>query len=142
MRISLSFQSRRELLVTVTPRYKEADRKNKSIILNEFIAATGYSRKYAIRLLSKPEIPTVSVIKRPRTRFYGEAVQEALLIAWAASNYIASKRLAPFLTELVPILERYGHLEITDAVRSQLMIISPATIDRILGEWRQRNGIL
>lgn len=137
----MSFQSRRELLVTVAPRYKEADRENKTIILNEFIAATGYARKYAIRLLSKPKIPTATVIKRPRSRFYGEAVKEALLVAWAASNYIASKRLAPFLAELVPILERHGHLEITDTVRSQLKMISPATIDRLLGEWRKRHGI-
>jgi predicted DNA-binding transcriptional regulator AlpA len=137
----MSFQARRELLVTVAPRYKEAGRKQKSIILNEFIASTGYSRKYAIRLLSQREIPTATAIKRPRSRFYCEAVQEALLVAWAASNYIASKRLAPFLVELVPVLERHNHLELTDAVRCQLMRISPATIDRLLQPRRNRDGV-
>jgi hypothetical protein len=137
----MSFQSRRELLVTVVPRYKEAGRKQKMIILNEFIATTGYSRKYAIRLLSQLEIPTAKKIKRPRPRFYSKAVQDALLVVWAASNYIASKRLSPFLTELVPALERHGHLDLTDPVRLQLMRVSPATIDRLLKSWRNRNGI-
>jgi len=112
----------------------------KSFILNEFIASTGYKRKYAIRLLSLPEIPPVRVIKRPRARFYGAAVQEALKIAWCASNCIASKRLSPFLSELVPVLERHGYLELTDEVRHQLIAISPATIDRILKPWRSHSG--
>lgn len=132
----MSFQSRRELLAKVSPRYKEETRKQKSIILDEFVASTGYDRKYAIRLLLNPKILPAKTIKRPRPRFYGEAVQEALLVAWASANYIASKRLAPFLEELVPALERHGHLKVSNEVRAQLISISPATIDRILQSWR------
>lgn len=128
----MSFQSRRELLAKVAPRYREANRKQKTIILNEFVESSDYKRKHAIRLLSLPEIPLAKQIKRPRSRYYGEAVQEALLVAWSATNYIASKRLAPFLEELVPALERHGHLKLTEEVRTQLISISPATIDRIL----------
>lgn len=58
------------------------------------------------------------------------------MIAWAASNYIASKRLAPFLKELIPILERHGHIKIDNKIRNQLISISPATIDRILKPFR------
>jgi len=136
----MSFASRRELLAKVAPRYREATRKQKTVILNEFISSTGYKRKYAIRLLSLPEIPIARAIKRPRARFYGEAVQEALKIAWCAANCIASKRLSPFLAELVPVLERHGHLELNDEVRHQLISISSATIDRILKPWRSRSG--
>ncbi len=132
MRLSMSFQTKRELLAKVAPRYREANKKQKSIILSEFILSTGYSRKYAIRLLSSPVVPLIEKIKRPRARFYDEAVQEALKVAWAAANYIASKRLAPFLEELVPSLERHGHIQITEETRFQLISISPATIDRIL----------
>ena len=140
MRTTMSFTSRRELLTKVAPRYREATRKQKTVILNEFIASTGYKRKYGIRLLSLPEIPTVRSIKRPRARFYGDAVQDALKIAWCASNCIASKRLSPFLAELVPALERHDHLKLNDEVRHQLISISPATIDRILKPWRSRSG--
>lgn len=66
MRLSMSFQSRRELLAKVYPRYRECTRKQKTIILNEFVAATGYKRKYAIRLLSLTKIPTAMTIERPR----------------------------------------------------------------------------
>jgi len=128
----MSFQTNRELLARTAPRYREASRKQKTVILNEFIASTGYKRKYAIRLLCMREIPKVITIKRPRARYYGKEVEEALIVTWAATNYIASKRLAPFLEELVPSLERHGHLKLTDKVRSQLISISPATIDRIL----------
>jgi hypothetical protein len=132
MRLSMSFKSRRELLEQVGPRYREANRKQKAIILDEFIASTGYARKYAIRLLALPVIPSIKEIKRPRSPHYGIEVQEALRVAWAAANFIGSKRLAPFLEELVPSLERHGHLKLSEEVRTQLLSISPATIDRIL----------
>lgn len=134
----MSFHAKRELLATVVPRYREGNKKLKSTILNEFISSTGYSRKYAIRLLSSPVVPVIKKIKRPRPKFYDEAVQEALKVAWAAANFIASKRLAPFLKNLVPSLERHGHLELTEKTRSQLISISPATIDRILKPVRSK----
>jgi len=137
----MSFQTRHELLARVAPRYREADRKEKTIILNEFIASTGYKRKYAIRLLCMREIPATKTIKRPRSRYYGKDVQEALLVAWAAANYIASKRLAPFLEELVPALERHGYIKLTEDVRTQLISISPATIDRLSRPWRSRDQL-
>ncbi len=128
----MSFQGKRELLAQVAPRYREASRKEKSVILNEFIAATGYARKYAIRLLTLRVISAPGPIRRPRARRYGKEVQETLSIAWAATNYIGSKRLAPFLEELVPVLEEHGYLQLSEEARAQLCRISHATIDRIL----------
>ena len=133
----MSYQSRRELLAQVFSRYREAHRKKKSIILNEFIASSGYSRKYAVRLLGKPMAERLAPIKRQRLRSYGAEVQEALQILWAASNFISSKRIAPFLEELVPTMERHGHLVVSEAARSQLISISPTTIDRILHPFRK-----
>jgi hypothetical protein len=92
----MSFQGKRELLAQVAPRYREAGRKEKSVILNELIAATGYARKYAIRLLTMRVISSPGPVRRPRARRYGKEVQEALTIAWAATNYIGSKRLRHF----------------------------------------------
>lgn len=140
VRTTMSFSARRELLVKVAPRYREASRKQKTLILNEFVASTGYKRKYAIRLLSLPEVPATKMIKRPRLRYYGSAVQDALEVAWCATNCIASKRLAPFLKELVPVLEHHGYLDLNDEVRRQLLSISPATIDRILQLRRSQSG--
>src|SRR5436305_5421495 len=87
VRSCMSFQAKRELLVQVAPRYRKASHQQKSPILDEFVAATGYARKYAIRLLTKPVAPP-GPIKRPREPRYGPAVQEPLAIVWAAANRI------------------------------------------------------
>jgi hypothetical protein len=133
----MSFQSKRELLVQVAPRYREASRLEKSVILDEFIASTAYARKYAIRVLTIPVIRPVAPISRSRRPWYGADVQDALRVAWAATNYVGSKRLAPFLEDLVSVLERHGHLKISEHAREQLVGISPATIDRILRPLRE-----
>jgi hypothetical protein len=47
----MSKRSKRELTDTIRTRYLQASKGSKAQILNEFVAATGYHRKYAIRLL-------------------------------------------------------------------------------------------
>ena len=59
MRSAMSVEAKRELLFQVAPRYREATHKEKSNILNEFLASTGYARKYGIRLLGRPVRPPV-----------------------------------------------------------------------------------
>jgi len=135
----MSFQAKRELLVQVAPRYREASGAQKRHILDEFVAATGYARKYAIRVLGQPAIPALGSLARPREPRYGPAVVAALEVAWAAANFVCAKRLVPFLPELVVSLERHGHLALPAEVRAQLLAISPATADRILRRVRERD---
>jgi hypothetical protein len=135
----MSFRAKRELLVQVAPRYRGASHGH-SVVLDEFLAATGYARKYAIRLLAKPIAPPAP-IRRPRGPRYGPAVCEALRVAWTAANEICSKRLVPFVPELVPALERHGHLDVAPDVRTLLLALSPATADRLLRPARQPHGL-
>ena len=142
MRKSMSFSAKRELLIQLAPRYAEASPAQKGIILGEFSQVTGYSRKYAIRILSqfqKQPVSFITSIKRVRPRKYGKEVQQALSTAWSASNFICAKRLVPFLPELVANLERHGHLNLTTEVRQQLLAISSATADRILTASRKQD---
>src|SRR5260221_13912357 len=127
----MSFQAKRELLVQVAGRYRDVTGHQKSRILDEFVAATGYARKYAIRLLTQPELLPVKPLTRPRARRYGPEVQAALEMTWAAANQVCAKRLVPFLPDLVASLERHGHPTLSDEVLSQLLRISPATADRL-----------
>ena len=136
MRSMMSFQAKRELLVQVASRYREANRVEKSVMLNEFMAATGYGRKYAIRLLAGPVAPPAR-LTRSREPRYGAEVRDALVIAWAAANYICAKRLVPFLPDLVPVLERHSRLRMTAAVREQLLALSASTADRLLQPLRE-----
>ena len=136
----MSFRAKRELLVQVAPRYRAARHGQRSAILDEFIAVTGYDRKYAIRVLLGPIQPPAP-IRRPRRAYYGREVQEALASAWLAANGICAKRLVPFLVELIPTLERHGHLSLTDEVREQVLALSSATADRLLRPLRHPHGL-
>ena len=141
MRHLMSLKSRQELRASTAPRYQKAAQKDKQIILNEFTAVSGYHRKYAIRLLNydSPDFEAEKRRKRkPRARIYDENVHAALVVVWEAANRICSKRLVPFLLEMVAVLERCGHLSLTEDVRTRLLKISPSTVDRLL--YRIRYG--
>lgn len=135
----MSYRAKKELLLQIAPLYREASPTLKTIILDEFVAATGYARKYAIRLLTHPVDPQLT-IHRPRPPRYGPEVQQALYLAWTAANQICAKRLIPFLPALVESLERHGHLQLTDESRTHLLSMSPATADRILGSTRKQGA--
>lgn len=51
----MSQGSKRELLATIRPRYRKASKKEKQKFLDEFVAVTGYHRKYAIRVMNSSE---------------------------------------------------------------------------------------
>ena len=130
-------KSIKEYAAAVRPRYLNASKAQKRVILTEFCETTGYHRKSAIRLLRHP--PKRSGKRRGRRREYGSDVARALRVAWEATDRVCSKRLAPFLPELIPVLEGQGELKLSAEVRAQLLRISPATIDRLLSKARQED---
>ncbi len=52
----MSLTARQQLTTSLAARYRAASRSAKQIILDEFTAATGYHRKYAVRVLGRIEI--------------------------------------------------------------------------------------
>jgi len=131
----MSLPARRELLACTAPRYAKANKKQKQTLLDEFTAATGYHRKYAISLLKHFDPKKTSRRRKPRQtkpRQYTADVRQALVTVWKAANRICSKRLVPFLPDFVEALERNGHLTLEDETRKRLLAISPATVDRLL----------
>src|SRR5579875_1556677 len=123
----MSIASRRELLAVVAPRYRAAVGKECTHILDEFIASTGYHRKYALSLLNHPITKTRGRQKRTRPRQYVFAVQQALVTCWRAANGICSKRLVPYLPELVRVLQEHGELHLDEPTKERLLRLSPAT---------------
>jgi hypothetical protein len=127
-----------EYAAAVRPRYLRASKREKKRILDEFCQVTGYHRKSAIRLLCHP--PKASGKRRGRPKKYGPDLVPALKVTWEAIDRSCSTRLAPFLPELVPILERHKELTLSEAMRAKLVTISASTIDRLLAPFRRRMG--
>jgi hypothetical protein len=119
----------------VRGRYFRAGRKAKTEILNEFVATAGMHWKAVIRLVNG-RCGSSGKKKRGRPRLYGHEAMAALRVAWEASDCLCSKRLQPFLPELVGILKRFGELTVTGDTEAQLCQMSPSTIDRLLRRWR------
>ena len=121
--------TRDELVEAVAARYRSATRAEKGRILDEFAEMPGYHRKHAMRLLRRGDVVDRS-LPRPGRRVYDDAVREALIVIWEASDRICGKRLKPLVPLLVQAMERHGHLALAATVRSRLLPISAATIDR------------
>ena len=132
-------QSIREYARAIRDRYWQNSKVGKTKILDEFTKTTGLHRKAAIRLLNK-ETAKQSSNKRGRPRKYSHDAAEVLKTAWEAEDRICSKRLHPFLNDLVKILKKNNDIEVTPAVEKQLRQISPATIDRLLRPFRQQGN--
>jgi len=133
----LSKVSKRELTDVVRLRYARANKTQQTKTLDEFVAMTGYNRKYAIHLLnhprhSQPQKP------RPRPRIYTAELLPPLTFIWEVCGHICSLQLQPFLLEMAAVLERLGHLHLCEKERQLLAQISRSTIDRLLAPTRKR----
>ena len=132
----ISMATRDELVGALVTRYAASDRKERGRILDEFVAVSGLHRKHAMRLLRAGRTHQRSG-PRPARRLYNEAVREALIVLWEASDRVCGKRLRALVPILVEAMERHGHLQLTPEVRSGLQTMSAATIDRALCQARE-----
>lgn len=130
----LSSRSRQELIRALRRRYQEGCRGDKSRILEELVAVSGFHRKSAIRILSGKPLRDGPATGRGRRRHYDEAARHALIVVWEASDRICSKRLKALLPVLIGALECHGHLCLELSIRTQLTTMSAATMDRLLRE--------
>jgi len=145
---------RRVLTDAQASKYRASTFQEKQRILDEFVASTGYNRKYASHLLAhwglstfmmidgKPVELTAGVRKRaPRLgkRIYDHRVDEALKRLWMLLDQECGKRLAVAIREHIARLAPALHLDAK--LVSLLRSMSPATIDRHLAKAHRGEGI-
>ena len=149
----LEMKTRRQIGREMAEKYQKARKKEKSKILDQFVGITKYVRGYATWLLrnwgwrivvwrGKQRLVLVGQRlahqKRNRPVIYNEKVLAALRQIWEILNFLSGKRLAPYLKEIVPILEKNQELVIDKETREKLLRMSAATIDRILKVERRK----
>lgn len=149
----LTMKERKKTTAVVAPRYQRAKKKEKGMILNEFIKLTGYNRSYGAHVLQihgrKVYIDSKTVMvgdirkkaQRKRQAFYDSAVTEALKKVWYIMDCICGKRLAPVLREVVPRLQRFKEINISAEVKAKLIKMSAPTIDRALKTERKKQTL-
>src|SRR3954470_4873572 len=102
----ISMGARRELVAAVAERYRQPGRVERGRILDELTAVTGWHRKHAIRARAGKPVERRS--RCPPRRPYAEAVRDALIGLWEASDRICGKRLQAMIPALLPALEHHG----------------------------------
>lgn len=157
--MGLTMREKQAVTRQLAVQYKRATKKQKGSILDTLTELSGYNRSYAARVLRRRARYVVvgrGVVKgikvtlvedertkrkkkrRKREGTYGRDVLAALKKVWVICDGICGKRLAPFLAEIVPVLEWWGELQLNDETRRKVISISPATIDRMLAPMRKR----
>lgn len=135
--MKMSLTSRKELVKETKGRYLQAERSEKTIILNELFENTGLNRNYLVQMLSaKTDLDYVNPINRKRRETYDANVIHYLKKIWTIFDYPCGQRLAPMLPEYISVLEKFKELVVSDSVKEKLLKIKSATIDRRLVKFR------
>src|ERR1035438_10322786 len=136
----MSQTSKREVLLKMRERYARWGREGRSRLLDEVCELCGYGRKHAVKLLNG-KLPVVGGKRRrggPRPH-YGEPEKAVLKVIWLAAEQPCGKRLKAALALWLPYYEtERGGIE--GELRERLLVLSAATIDRLLEPCRATLG--
>lgn len=129
--MTLDFKS--TYIKAIQKRYYNSSKKEKSAILDELCAITGYDRKWAIKILAKGHKTGKKASGRSR-QYSLEAVTH-LKKLWHIMGRINSKKMvAAFPTWLC----FYDHIEFNEQIKSEILSMSHSTIDRYLEKYRKQ----
>lgn len=134
----MEMQAKGALVDSIRSRYYGARKKDKSRILDEFVAITGHQRKYALRLLAALHDSTATTSVVLGRKVYASAVTEVLVTLWESSDRLCGKRLKAILPELLKSMESHGHMSLDEPLKALVLSASASTIDRVLRPVREK----
>ena len=135
-------------------RYRARRKKLKSQLLDELTEVLHYNRRYLAlllrtsgrsvfthnrtRIVGDPRVSLVS--RRGRKKTYTAEFLPYLKTVWKLADGISSVHLAAFIKANRSAIFRHPQLKnIPPRLKEQLLAVSPATIDRLLGPVRNRD---
>ena len=133
--IRMTINERRKYLLRMRLRYVQAQRMERSRLLDEMEQVTELHRKSLTRLMKAEPVRRARLRQRGRT--YGHEVDDALRVIAETLDYICAERLTPGLVATARLLIGHGELVLSDRVLGLLGQISVRTVKRILRRLRQ-----
>ena len=128
-------------LKQLSTRYKQASKKEKGKMLDEYCSTSGHSRKHAIkttRNASRRKMRSQNKTKKRAGRkpiYQCPELSNALKNIWLATEQMCGKRLKSAIPGWLPYYKNH-YSAISDETSDKLLSISSATIDRILSGFR------
>lgn len=132
----MTIESKREYIRAIRMRYKNATKKYKSLILNEFCQVCGYTRKHAIKTLKKD--PDDKGRKPGAKPTYGPEVVKHLVELWTLMRCMCSKRMVAAIPIWLPYYKRE---DLDEKTRYLLSRMSSSTVDRLLRPFKEKRGL-
>jgi hypothetical protein len=150
--MGLTMKEKRSVAAQIAAGYQRAGKREKGVILGQFIELTGYVRCYAARLLRQhgkkirvgKTLIVGDVTKKPgrkRQPVYDGEVIESLRRIWMIMDCICGKRLKAALADLIPVLKKNMEIQLNPVTEEKLLRISASTIDRVLAPDRKKQTI-
>lgn len=125
----MPIQARREYLKAIRERYKKSSKRQKTIILDEFVLNCRYNRKYATRILNGRVEPGRFKSRGAKAKY--ESVRGHLEKLWSLMGRMCSKKMHHAFPLWLPYYKAISRLD-----RNLLYQVSPSTIDRMLKTYR------
>jgi hypothetical protein len=137
MDAKMSLETRREVMVKLRSRYRNAGFKYRVKLLDQAVQLFGYHRKSAIRFLGAEPRPLRPRPGRP-CKYDWSAMLPALKAIWLCGQQPCGKRLAAMMPDWIPGYEAYHH-SLSAPLKEQFLSASSATLDRMLAPLRARH---
>ena len=133
--ITMTLDERRKYLLRMRLRYVQANRTERSRLLDEMEKVTELHRKSLLRLMR--DAPVRKPRQRQRGRTYNHEVADVIRVVAESLDYICAERLTPGLVPTAQLLATHGELSLSEEVLHKLEQISISTVKRILTRLRQ-----
>lgn len=148
MGFGLSLAARREITKKEARAYASASKKAKGQILDRLVAEVGWSRanaRRAVKTALARRGPASAVKRKPRPRTYGYDTLKVLQRVWEVAGRPCGKYLAAVMGSTLANMDAHAATgafgqafgRYSPEVRSQLLMMSAATIDRLLAPHKQ-----